>query len=141
MSRSGKCILVALLSLALGSCSRPKTISGDALHSDLLAAISLASETELFINQMQEGHVTPAFAEGHLSYLDKEASRSASELRQARADKRMDGALETGLVQLDSLATMLADLKQKSGDKDSLSSGRQGAIKIRMILEQAKAEI
>jgi hypothetical protein len=63
MSRSGKCILIALLSLSLASCSRPKTISREALHSDLLAAISLASETELFINQMQEGRFTPALAE------------------------------------------------------------------------------
>ena len=84
-----KCILILFVGLALVSCSRPKIISRDELRSDLLAAISLASETELFINQLQEGRATPEFAAGHLEYLRKDASRFANELRQARTDERI----------------------------------------------------
>ena len=54
--------------------------SREELHSDFLAAISLASETELFIDQLQEGRGTLTFAEGHLAYLHKEAVRSAGAL-------------------------------------------------------------
>jgi hypothetical protein len=141
MCQSRKYILTLFVSLALVSCSRPKTISRDELRSDLLAAVSLASETELFIEQLQEGRATPAFAASHLDYLHKEASRSTDELRQAHADERMAGALENDHAQLDSLAMMLADLKEKSVDKESLSAARQQAAKIRMILEHAKSEL
>ena len=72
MSQSRKCILIMVLGLALVSCSGPKTISRDELRSDLLAAISLASETQLFINQLQDERVAPAFAKGHLGYLSKD---------------------------------------------------------------------
>jgi hypothetical protein len=113
MSQSRKCILTMFLGLALLSCSGPKTIPRDELRSDLLTAISLTSETELFINQLQERRVTLAFAEGHMKYLGKEASRLADKLRQAIADDRITGALESGRAQLDSLAMMLADLKIK----------------------------
>jgi hypothetical protein len=141
VSRNRKCILILLFSLTLISCSRPKTISREELHSDLLAAISLASETELFINQLQDGRATSAFAEGHLAYLHQEASRSANELRRARADEPMAGALENGRTQLDSLSTMLADLKAKSDNKESLSASRQQAAKIRMNLEHVNDEL
>jgi hypothetical protein len=141
MSQSRNFILLLFVGVALASCSPPKTISRDELRSDLLAAISLASETELFIDQLQEGRVTPAFAEGHLAYLDKEASRSENELGQARAGERMTGTLEVGRAQLASLATMLADLKENSSNKESLSTGRQQALKIKMILEHAENEL
>jgi hypothetical protein len=141
MSQGGKCILTIFLGLALVSCSHPKTISRDDLRSDLLAAISLASETQLLINQLQERRVTSAFAEGHLRYLGKEASRLADELRQASADDRITSALVSGRAQLNSLAMMLADLKNKTGDEESLAAGRQQAARIRMSLEHAKDEV
>jgi hypothetical protein len=80
-----------------------------------LAAISLASETELFIDQLQEGCVTLTFAEGHLAYLHKDAACSADEIRRARADKRMAGALENGRAQLDLFTTTLAGLNCGEG--------------------------
>jgi hypothetical protein len=140
MSQSRKYILTIVFALTLVSCSGPKTISRDELRSDLLAAISLASETQLFINQLQEGRVTPAFAKGHLGYLGTEGSRLDDELRQAKADEGLAGALGNGRAQLDSLTTMLADLKRKTGNKESLSAGRQQVTRIRMILEHAKDE-
>jgi hypothetical protein len=129
------------LSLSLVSCFRSKTISRDELRSDLLAAISLASETELFIDKLQQGRATPAFAKGHLAYVYNEASRSSDDLRQARASERMVDALESGLAQLDSLTTMLAGLQGKTGDKESLSAARQEAARIRMVLTRTKDEL
>ena len=133
-------VIPILAGMALVSCSGNKTLSRDGLRSALLEGISLASETELFIDQLQQGRTTQAFAEGHLAYLEQEAWRSANELRQARTAGRMI-AVENGRIQLNSLATMLADLKNKVGDKQGLSARRQQAAKVRTILEHAKDEI
>jgi hypothetical protein len=135
-------LLIVFIGLTLVSCSSPKTISRDDMRSDLLAAISLASETDVFVSQLQESRVTPAFAEGHLNYLFKEATRSAKELRQAYpTDDRVAGALENCRGQLNSLATLLADLQEKIGDKERLTAGRRQTARISMILENAKDEL
>jgi hypothetical protein len=141
MLRRRTCVLIFLISLALASCSSSKTISPDELRSDLLAAVSLASETEMLIDQLLEGRVTSAFAEGHLTYLEKEALNSASELRRARADERMASVLETGRAQVDSLATMLGALRKRTDDKEYLSVGTKQAARMRVTLEQAKDEL
>jgi hypothetical protein len=141
MSQSRECILTIVLGLTLVSCSGPKTISRDELRSDLLAAISLASETQLFINQLQGERVTPAFANGHLGYLSTEASRLDAELRQAKTDEGLAAAHESGRPQLDSLTTMLADLINKTAEQESLFAGRQRAARIRLILEHTKDEL
>jgi hypothetical protein len=140
MSQSRNFVLLFFVGIALVSCSRSKTISRDELRSDLLSAASLASETELFIDQLQEGRVTPAFAEGHLAYLDKEALRSEKELGQARAGavERIASAVEIGRAQLAFLTKVLTDLRENNGNKESLSAGRQQAAKIRTILEHAE---
>jgi|SRR4051812_20809158 hypothetical protein len=141
MQGSGKCILILSLSLTLVSCSRPQTISAKELRSDLLVAISLASETELFIHQLQEGRTTASFAEGHMAYLGKEARDSANELRQKHADNAMAGVLENCRAQLDSLAALVNDLEDKSRDKKRLSAGVEQAANIRMSLEHTKDEL
>lgn len=141
MPRSRTCTLILLLSLTLVSCSRPKTITRDELGSDLLAAISISSETELFIHQLQEGRTTASFAESHMAYLVKQATQSADELRRAHADQAIVGALENGRAQLDSLTGLLTALKNKTRYKENLSSAAQQAAKIRMILEHTKDEL
>jgi Mg2+ and Co2+ transporter CorA len=141
MQGSRKCILILSLSLTLVSCSRPRTIYAEELRSDLLAAISLASETELFIHQLQEGRATASFAEGHMAYLGKEARESADELHQKHADNAMAGALENCRAQLVSLAALINNLEDKSRDKKSLSAGAEQAANIRMSLEHIKDEL
>jgi hypothetical protein len=78
--------MMILLSL---SCSRPKTMTADDLRSDILSAISLASETQMFIQQMQNDRGTWPFDVGHLDYLRDEAIRSAKELHDAQPDSAM----------------------------------------------------
>ena len=72
-----KPILILLICLILASCSRPKTVPRKELRSDLISAISLASETELFLGQLLEGRATPLFAQSHLEHLHQEATRAA----------------------------------------------------------------
>jgi hypothetical protein len=56
----------------------------------LISAISLASETELFIDQLLEGRATPTFAQGHLDYLRHEATRAADALQEAHAGEEVN---------------------------------------------------
>jgi hypothetical protein len=113
-------------------------MSDQDLRSDLLVSISLASETELFIHQVQQDRVTTAFAKGHMAYLAKD---SADELRQAHANNATKGALENGCEQLDLMAALLTGLKDKTGDKASLSAAAERAANIRMSLEHTKNEL
>jgi hypothetical protein len=69
-----KPILILLICLILASCSWPKTAPRKELRSDLISAISLASETELFIGQLLEGRATPLFAQSHLEHLHRLAA-------------------------------------------------------------------
>ena len=134
-----KHILILLICLVLASCSRSKTVSRQELRSDLVAAVSLASETELFIGQLLEGRATPAFARGHLDYLRQEATRAADALREAHAGEGMSGQLESCRAQMAALALLLAGHRAEATDK--LSDDRQQARRIRLVLEQANAQL
>ena len=134
-----KHILILLICLVLASCSRSKTVSRQELRSDLIAAVSLASETELFIGQLLEGRATPAFARGHLDYLRQEATRAADTLREAHAGEGMAGQLESCRAQMAALALLLAGHRAEATDK--LSDDRQQARRIRLVLEQENAQL
>jgi len=73
---------IAIASLLCG-CSRQKVIGSDDLRSDLTAAISLASETETFIDYAGRQRSTFNFAAGHLAYLAQTARQSAKELHES----------------------------------------------------------
>ena len=136
-----KHILILLICLVLASCSRSKTVSRQELRSDLVAAVSLASETELFIGQLLEGRATPAFARGHLDYLRQEATRAADTLREAHAGEGMAGQLESCRAQMAALALLLAGLENRAEATDKLSDDRQQARRIRLVLEQENAQL
>lgn len=133
-----RAVLLILLPISLlTSCSRTKTISEDELRSDTLSAISLAAETELFIDQVQRHRVTQHFERGHLEYLREDAAREAQELRESRAAPSLAPKLETCRSQFESLAAGLATLTKNPSDSDSPSSLKQQAARIRTELERA----
>ena len=101
------------MSLALASCARPKTMTSDELRSDIRSALSLAAETKLFIEQMQNDGGTRAFAAGHLGYLRDEALRSAKELRESQSNAAMAPRVGICAAQLDLLAREIAVLQDK----------------------------
>jgi hypothetical protein len=136
-----KPILILLICLILASCSRPKTVPRKELRSDLISAISLASETELFLGQLLEGRATPLFAQGHLEYLHQEATRAADALEEAHAGEGMAAQLESCRTQMAALALLLAGLQNRTEAGDRLSDDRQQARTIRLILEQVNGQL
>ncbi len=74
-------ILLSLLSVVgLVLCAPAKTVTADEMRSHLLSALSLTSETELFIGQIESARVPSQFQVGHAEYLRDEAERDAKEL-------------------------------------------------------------
>ncbi len=71
-------VLSLIAVLVFVSAASAKTKTAQELRSHLLAALSLASETELFIGQIEEGRILQQFRMGHADYLRQEARRNQS---------------------------------------------------------------
>lgn len=131
-------LVVLLATVLLASCSRVKTVSANELRSDMLSAISLAAETELFIDQVERNRSTVSFERGHLEYLRQQAADEIQQLRDARARTSLAPRLEMCRAQLESLETELAILEKSSTASDRLSAAKQQVAKIRTALEHAE---
>jgi hypothetical protein len=125
--------------LVIASCARTKTITDDELRSHVLSAISLASETELLIGQIENGRITQQFQAGHASYLRREAERIAQELTQSQIDSAHAQILRICSRQLDLLVRELTALQLPSDDKPALAPTSERVETIRKSLETAKA--
>lgn len=136
-----KYFLILPLCLLVVSCSKPKTISQQELRSDLLSATSLASESELFMAQLQENRTTKIFAKAHIHYLHEEATRDASTLHQVRTNKEIAEPLRICREQLLALASVLADLEQSDSDTRMIPDALQRTTRIKLTLEQAETKL
>jgi hypothetical protein len=115
-------LLLSFMSVAFASCARPKTMTPDQLRSDIRSALSLATETQLFVAQIQNARAPRAFAAGHLAYLGDEARRSARELRESQSDPAIAPRLGICAAQLDSLAREITVLQGKVNEDALLAS-------------------
>jgi hypothetical protein len=135
-----KLLLVSsIITLALVCCAQAKTISNEELRSDLRLALSLASETELFIGQVENGHLLPEFQAGHADYLRDAAMRQASELRESSPESGDTKIVSTCAEQLELLARELALIRTISRDDESLPEARKlvEAIKVSIVAARA----
>lgn len=75
------CLVAAFVTIAvLCGCSKHKALSEDELRSELLSADSYATEAEMFIDYVRQGHATRRFAEEHALQLSNEIGHSEKEL-------------------------------------------------------------
>ena len=107
--------LIATLAFAilLSGCSRQKIIGPDDLRSQLTASISLASETETFLDYLSQHRSTFNFAAGHMAYLSQTAAQAAKELHQSTPTYSIAQQFSQCRQQLDALASQLAALQQE----------------------------
>jgi hypothetical protein len=127
--------------LALAACSHTKTLDPDELRSDLTQAISLASETETFVDYVLLNRSTANFARGHLGYLQEEAGQFASELSDSSPQSSIKHVLPTCAKELASLADALGSAQQDSGNPETLRVINRHIAGIRRQLEEAKASL
>jgi hypothetical protein len=137
MKRSVHCLIAMLVFV---SCGPAKTITTDELRSHLLSAVSLASETDLFIGQIEEGRVLQQFRVGHADYLREEARRQAQELRESRSDSGDTKAHALCAEQLELLIHELTLIRVPNHD-ETLPGARQRVQDIREALRAAEASL
>ena len=138
MFRSLTVIAIAWL---LCGCSRQKIVGADDLRADLTAAISLASETETFINYAGQQRATFHFAEAHLAYLAQTARQFAKELHESIPVYSIAQQFADAQKQLVALAAELATLPDRLGEKATTTSSKADLSGIRHSLEQIKASL
>jgi hypothetical protein len=123
----------------LVSCSQSKTLTAEDVKSELAAAVSLASETQMFVEQWQKDRLTRSFIETHLGYLQQEAQSSIQQLEEARVEPSLASKAENCRTQLRALHHELLVLQT---DADSsvraLRMDGQKIEQIRKSLEAAK---
>lgn len=123
--------------LVLTSCAPAKNRSKDELRSELRSALSLASETNIFIVQIESGRLLPPFRRGYADYLREQAQRLTKEaLAKGKGgdDKRFAQCAE----QLGLLSDALKSISIE-GDRETLAKSRERIEIIRKTLIAAGA--
>jgi len=127
--------------ILLSGCSRQKIIGPDDLRSQLTAAISLASETETFLDYLSQHRSTFNFALGHIAYLAQTAGQDAKELHQSKPAPSIAQQFPACQEQFDSLASQLSALQQEVavGQTPAVAIRKDQLAQLRHSLEQLKA--
>jgi hypothetical protein len=123
--------------LALTSCATAATMENE-LRSDLHSALSLASETELFIQQIESGHLLAHFQAAHADYLRSEAQREAKEARDSEGKAQNPIGFDLCAKQLESLSRELR-LIGINGDPKTVAESKRRVEIIRKTLIAAGA--
>jgi len=133
--------LIATLAFAilLSGCSRQKIIGPRDLCSQLTAAISLASETETFLDYVAQHRSTGNFAAGHIAYLSQTAADAAKDLHHFTPTYSIEQQFTQTRQLLDALTSQLATLQHQAASGDTPPSSRDELAQLRRSLEQIKA--
>jgi type IV pilus biogenesis protein CpaD/CtpE len=129
------------IAILLCGCSRQKIVSPDDLRSDLTAAISLASETETFIDYVGQQRATSNFTEGHLAYLAQTARQSAKELHSSTPVGSIAQQFSATQKAIDALAYQLATMRYQLARSPSAADSTRNLGGIRQTLQQIKASL
>lgn len=132
--------VVAIASLLCG-CGHQKIIGRDDLRSGLTAAISLASETQTFIDYAGHQRATANFAQGHLAYLVETARQSAKELHESAPVHSIAQQFPDAQQQLDALARQLSKLRDQLAARTVTPLSIQDLNGIRHTLEQIQTSL
>jgi hypothetical protein len=94
--------LVLCVSILI-SCSQSKTLTAEDMKSELASAVSLASETQMFVEQWQRDRLTGSFIKTHLDCLRQEARSSIKQLDESRVEPSIAAKSEICRTQLKAL--------------------------------------
>jgi len=130
-----------LSAIALASCAGRKTLSSEELHSDVVSAISLASETDAFAGQIEQRRLTREFQSGHAAYLRDEAERQAKELRKSAPQANQAQTVHSCIEQLDLLARDLSRIAKTTTDKTQIPAIREEVQRVVQSLTGLKAQL
>lgn len=135
--------LLALPLVLLLGCGH-KQASRSEVQSALLKSISLASESEIFIQYLGQGRSTSNFALGHLQYLRDEITRTISDnskLNTPPSPAPLTNALAIDNFQLRSLQQEIDASRQSSGQPGALDTSAQRIRQIRITLQKVNSSL
>ena len=132
--------LLALPLLVLLGCGT-KQASRSEVHSAILKSISLASETEIFVQHVEEGRSTSQFALGHLQYLRDEVNRTGSANAKLNAPVPLVNVLAVDHSELSSLQREIDASRQSLGQPSGLDASLKRIREIRIALQKADASL
>ncbi len=143
MGRKRQLIIIRLLLAAavLASCSRHKAIDRNAMRSEIKSAVSLAAESEMFIDYVRQRRSTRAYAMGHAVYLEKIVNQSLKELHQAIPGPDTANAYRECQTQLDLLRHELSAIPAALGRDDAMAAAGQRIGNARERLEKAGSSL
>jgi hypothetical protein len=127
--------------LLLAGCAGKKTITPDELRSQIGSAISLASETETFLDYVRQHRSTRPYSAGHLNYLADEADRASQDLQKSVPPANAEQQFQTCLTQLRELVKQLTAVRSSLDNRDALAVATTRITHIRKALEQAKSSL
>ncbi|HKW17785.1 MAG TPA: hypothetical protein VJO35_09780 [Terriglobales bacterium] len=123
-SRIACFIVVPLAVFALSACSGHKVLTSDDLRSELFSANSYASEIEMFIDYVRQGHATKRFAETHALQVAKEIAHSEQELAAATPEPQDAKPFESCEAEFGFLRRELPIIPTLMGNDDALWAER-----------------
>ena len=110
-------------------------------RSDVTSAVSLAAESETFIDYVRQGRASRNFTAGHIQYLIEEIQRSAQELAEPVPDEQVRRKLQEVRSKLRALVTELQGVSHEMGNAQALTSIRERVTAIRRELELANSSL
>jgi hypothetical protein len=123
----------------LAGITQAKAKTPDEVHSDLLSSLSLLSETELLVEQVESGRVSSTFRVAHADYLREESLRNTKELHKSAGPQGNNRAADNIANQLELLAHELERLSVPLR-KETFSDIREQLQTIRKSLLVAEAQ-
>jgi hypothetical protein len=137
----GEALMILIGTAALLSCSGPKTLKKDDVQSELKAAISLAAETQMFIDYIGRTRVSKHYIEGEAGYLRETGKDSVKELENGFPGPGMEAAVRECKSQLALLDRELSQISAEAGKNNELSEASQRVSKIRENLQKAESTL
>lgn len=133
-------LLPAVASL-LVSCTQRHVLSREELGSDVKAAISIASETEMSIEYVLHGQATHSFAAGQFHNLARQLRDDAKEMDDSTAEPGLQQSAARVRAQMDVLSRALANIDLNAENAASLNEAKDRVAAARKALEQENASL
>jgi hypothetical protein len=137
--RAQNATVVGALFVILVGCSGQKQLKKEDVRSELISAISLAADTELFIDRVRQGATSESFQHAHVEYLQEQLKDSIKDLEKIQPEPDAADAAAQCRDGFEKLGQELSGVSAANDDR--LSTARNRVEDIRRALERAKASL
>jgi hypothetical protein len=133
-------IAVLVLPIFMGGCSPSRILKEDDLESALTVAISVASESERFVDSLEERRATAEYARQHPIYLAEELADSIKDLNEGTAEPRLQTRVTECKDQMTELHREVLNLPASFGNSEALRAAKERLARDREQLMQTRSK-